>query len=210
MAEPPKGLEVLKASYGVQGTFTDVTEQTKKLVKDGTLSFTVSPQTLGILDPAPGVKKTYQVNVSLNGAAPTQFTKDDGEQIVINSPTVKTDEKKDTPGGQVLNVVFYTLASVAGAYFAWSFYNFGTKGLKFWIVGVIGALVIVSSTITFAVAGSSFSGAGLFAFVLGIGFVQFWAVYFISLFAPNYIDFSYSKQVVEPVVQAVTEAPAVQ
>ena len=200
MAETP-GLEVLKASYGVQGTFTDVTEETKKLIKDGTLSFTVSPQTLGILDPAPGVKKTYQVNVSINGAAPTQFTKDDGEQLVINAPTVAKDEKKDTPGDQVLNVVFYTLASVAGAYFAWSFYSFGTKGLKFWIVGVLGALVIVSSTITFAISGSSFSGGGLIAFTLGIAYLQFSAVFLISLFFPDYISFDELNKVAETVAE---------
>jgi len=204
MAETP-GLEVLKASYGVQGTFTDVTEETKKLIKAGTLSFTVSPQTLGILDPAPGVKKTYQVNVSLNGAAPTQFTKDDGEQLVINAPTVPKDEKKDTPGDQVVNVVFYTLASIAGTYFAWSFYSFGTKGLKFWIVGVLGALAIVSSTITFSIAGSSFSGGGLIAFIIGIAYLQFIAVFLISLFFPDYISFDELNKVAEVVPETVTE-----
>lgn len=206
MAETP-GLEVLKASYGVQGTFTDVTEETKKLIKDGTLSFTVSPQTLGILDPAPGVKKTYQVNVSLNGAAPTQFTKDDGEQLVINAPTVTSDEEKDSPGEQVVNVVFYTLASIAGTYFAWSFYSFGTKGLKFWIVGVLGALAIVSSTITFSIAGSSFSGGGLIAFIIGIAYLQFIAVFLISLFFPDYISFDELNKVAEVVPETVTTDP---
>jgi len=209
MAEPPKGLEIVKASYGVQGAFTDVTEQTKKLVKDGTLSFTVSPQTLGVLDPAPGVKKTYQVNVSINGAAPTNLTKDDGEQIVVNAPTVAKEDKKDTPGGQIMNVVFYTLASISGAYFAVSFYNFATNGLKFWILGVLGALSIVSATIAFSIAGSSFSGAGLLAFVTSIGLLQFWVVYLIELVSPNYINFDYAKKVVEPVVQTVTESPTI-
>ena len=82
-SEPPApGLKILKASYGTGTTNTDVTDEVSKMVtSDGSLSFTVGAQSLGILDPAPGVKKTLQISFSINGGKPTLLQHDDGDEV---------------------------------------------------------------------------------------------------------------------------------
>lgn len=84
-----EGLTILKASYGVQGNFTDVTKEVQGLVKDGNLDFIVSAQSLGILDPAPGILKDLQVQHVINGGHPNLDTVQDGKQIKLSAPTVK-------------------------------------------------------------------------------------------------------------------------
>jgi hypothetical protein len=205
MSEPPEGIKILLASYGDQ-RLVDVTEQVKKQLTNGIINFTVSPGGLGIPNPSSeGIKNRLQVNVSLNGGQPTLFTKYDGDQLVINSPTVQKQDKKDSAANQIANIFFYTLAALLGSYLAMSFYKFGKGALGSWIVGLVGAISIISSTVTFGIAESSVTGAALMAFTIGIAFLQFGIVFVISIFFPDYIDFSYSKQVIEPVVQAVTD-----
>jgi hypothetical protein len=203
MAEPPKGLEILQASYGTQGATQDVTKETQKLIKDGSLSFTVGAQSFGILDPAPGVKKTFQANVSLNGAPATLFTKDDGEQMVINAPTVKSEDAPKSPGSQVLGVFWYFLVALIGTFFVFCSYYFGAYGLKSSILGWIFAGVVAIVTITFGVSESTAGPLGLFVFILGVASFQASLVFIICLFNPDWIDFSWSKKVIEPAVEAV-------
>jgi hypothetical protein len=203
MAEPPKGLEILQASYGTQGATQDVTKETQKLIKDGSLSFTVGAQSFGILDPAPGVKKTFQANVSLNGAPATLFTKDDGEQMVINAPTVKSEDAPKSPGSQVLGVFWYFLVALIGTFFVCCSYYFGAYGLKSSILGWIFAGVVAIVTITFGVSESTAGPLGLFVFILGVASFQASLVFIICLFNPDWIDFSWSKKVIEPAVEAV-------
>ena len=190
--EPPKGLEVIKASYGVQGAFTDVTAEVTGLVKDGQLNFTVSPATFGILDPAPGVAKTFQANMSLNGAAPTLFTKNDAEQVVVNSPDVKPPKQDNSPMAQFQTTIWYGLMSLIGTYFIFSAYQFGTKGLGSSVVGIVFAIIVFLSTVKLALADSALGPAGLIGFVIGIAAVQIFWVFAISLFAPDFINFNWS------------------
>jgi hypothetical protein len=204
MAEPPKGLEILQASYGAQGATQDVTKETQKLIKDGSLSFTVSAQSFGILDPAPGVKKTFQANVSLNGAPATLFTKDDGEQMVVNAPTVKPEDAPKSPGSQVLGVFWYFLVSLIGTFFIFCSYYFGAYGLKSPVLGWIFAGVVTIATIAFGISESKFGPIGLLVFVIGVASFQASMVFIISLFSPDWIDFSWSKKVIEPAVEAVS------
>ena len=204
MTELPKGLEILQASYGAQGATQDVTKETQKLIKDGTLSFTVGAQSFGILDPAPGVKKTFQANISLNGAPPTLFTKDDGEQIVINAPTIKSEDAPKSGGSQVLGVFWYFLVSLIGTFFICCSYYFGAYGLKSSILGWIFAAIVTVATIAFVISESKFGPLGLLVFVVGVASFQASAVFIISLINPDWIDFSWSKKVIEPAVEATT------
>lgn len=103
------GLNILKASYGVSGNFTDVTKEVSSMVNDGTLNFQVSAQSLGILDPAPGVKKTLQVQASINKGTPTLFTKEDGEQLVINAPSPKKSTGPVTASMSFVGYLVYAL-----------------------------------------------------------------------------------------------------
>jgi hypothetical protein len=203
MAEPPKGLEILQASYGAQGATQDVTKETQKLIKNGSLSFTVGAQSFGILDPAPGVKKTFQANVSLNGAPATLFTKDDGEQMVVNAPTVKPEDAPKSPGSQVLGVFWYFLVSLIGTFFIFCSYYFGAYGLKSPVLGWIFAGVVTIATIAFGISESKFGPIGLLVFVIGVASFQASMVFIISLFSPDWIDFSWSKKVIKPAVEAV-------
>jgi hypothetical protein len=206
MAEPPKGLEILQASYGAQGATQDVTKETQKLIKNGSLSFTVDPQSFGILDPAPGVKKTFQANVSLNGAPATLFTKDHGEQMVINAPTVDPEDAPKSPGNQVLGVFWYFLVSLIGSFFVFSAYSFGAYGLKSSTLGWVFAGIVAAATLSFGIAESSAGPAGLFIFVIGVALFQATTVFVVCLFNPDWIDFSYAKKQVEEVVaETVTQ-----
>jgi len=206
-AKPPKGLEILEASYGAQGATEDVTKQTQKLVKNGELHFTVGAQSFGILDPAPGVKKTFQANVSINGGSPTLFIKDDGEQVVVNAPTVQPEEPRKSPGGQTLSVFWYILVSLIGTFFICCSYYFGTYGLGSPILGAMLAMFVTVTTLAFGVGSSSAGPAGLLFFVLAVASIQVSAVFIISVIAPDYIDFTWAKKVAEPVVEAVQAIP---
>jgi hypothetical protein len=89
------GLTITKAMYGLQNTFTDVTTQVQNLYQNNELNFVVSAQELGILDPAPGVKKTLQIQYSINGGKVNLMSKDDSEQVLLTVPKVSApDEKK--------------------------------------------------------------------------------------------------------------------
>jgi hypothetical protein len=83
------GLTILQAVYGTEQTFTDVTKEVQAMVQDGSISFQVSAQSLGILDPAPGVKKTFQVKYTINGGKPTTLAVQDGDPFALDAPAVK-------------------------------------------------------------------------------------------------------------------------
>ncbi len=51
------GLTIVKATYGVETQFVDVTTEVQGLVQNGEIDFVVSPQSLGIPDPNPGSDK---------------------------------------------------------------------------------------------------------------------------------------------------------
>lgn len=207
MADPP-GLEILEASYGNDQHREDVTASVKKLVKDGSLSSTVSPQALGIIDPAPGIKKLLQVNASINGGAPTLFTAEDSKQLVINAPTIKKDDGPKSPGAQFTAVVWYVLVTFIGTFFAFCSYSFGAYGLGSSFLGILFALVVAAITITLGVTQSNAGPFGLLTLVLAAGGLPLSIAFMICVVDPNYINFDWAKKAVEPVVEAV--APSIQ
>jgi hypothetical protein len=114
-----EGLKVLKASFGVSGNFTDVTKEVSAMIGDGGLDFVVSAQSLGILDPAPGVKKTFQAKITINDGKPTILTKEEGEQFTISAPADKSKHSGPftsslTVGGYIIHslVIFVALFAV--------------------------------------------------------------------------------------------------
>lgn len=106
MSQNDKGLSILKASYGTAGNFTDVTKEVQGLVNNGELDFVVSAQSLGILDPAPGVKKTLQVQHTINGGRKNLDSVDDGNQLKLSVPNVKTQ------ANQKYNIISYLFQSL--------------------------------------------------------------------------------------------------
>lgn len=207
MADPP-GLEILQARYGDSMHGVRVTEEIKKLVKNGALNFTVSAQTLGVLDPAPGIKKTCQVIVSINGGANTVFTAEDGEQIVINAPTIKKDDGPKSAGSQFTAVIWYILVTFIGTFFTACSYSFGAYGLGSSFLGILFALVVAAISITLGVTQSNAGPFGLLWLVLGAGGVPLSIAFMICLVDPTYINFDWAKKTIEPVVEAV--APSIE
>ncbi len=66
--------QVLKAEYGADQNWTDVTAQIQNLVRGNGVEFTVDGQTLG--DPLPGVQKTLRVRYSFRNRVRTENFKD--------------------------------------------------------------------------------------------------------------------------------------
>lgn len=91
--ENTRGLTIIKASYGLEGNFTDVTTDIQNLFKDGELNFNVSPQQIGILDPAPGVLKELQIQYKLNNGKKNLLTVQDNQQVLLSAPDVPKDKK---------------------------------------------------------------------------------------------------------------------
>jgi hypothetical protein len=60
------GLRIIRADYGVEGQFVDVTDTLRSRVGDGRLSVRVDNYTLGV-DPAPGVHKYLRVDYLFRG-----------------------------------------------------------------------------------------------------------------------------------------------
>lgn len=190
-AENPKGLEVVQASYGTGSTFTDVTTEVQTLVKNGDLNFTVSAQSLGILDPAPGVTKTFQAKVIINGGLPTILTKNDGEQFTISAPTVKNTKTPTNHAFKMLNVVFYFLVSLCGAYFGYSAYLLGTNGFGSSIVGYILGAFIGGSFIAFSAASIGTGITGLIFATPSIIVMIPAIIFFYSLYSPDGLNLNY-------------------
>lgn len=192
MAELKPGLKILKASYGTGTTWADVTSQVERSIQDDNLNFTVSSQTFGILDPAPGVKKTFQAQVSINGGKPTLLTKEDGEIFDI---TVKSKQDKKNHPGIFATSLFYFLISMMALFFAYSGYKFGALGLgKTWLGYLIG-VIILATFISFGAADLSTGVFGLLfstPFLAGLLPLLVFLITFISFHFfndANYINF---------------------
>ena len=190
------GLKIIKATYGTPEHLEDVTKVVEKLVSDkGELSFNINPNAFGILDPAPGIKKTFQANIAINDGNPTLMTKDDGEQFTVNVPNPSAPKPDDSAGGAINQILWYTLVSLIGTYFAVSYYIVGANLIGSSIIGVILALLMASSTITFALTSSSIGVAGLIPFFLGSFIIQVILVFTVSLYDPNWLNFDVLKTV---------------
>ena len=83
------GLSIIKATYGTSSTSTDVTNTVAALISDGSLKFTVSPNTLNTTDPAPGQLKTLTVTYTINGGSSNQIAVNDNAVMTIDAPPVR-------------------------------------------------------------------------------------------------------------------------
>ena len=190
---PIEGLTVKQAMYGVgPSSWTDVTSQTQSLIQDGNLNFTVSAQAFGIIDPAPGVKKTFQGLISINGGKPSLLTKDDTEVFDLSAPTL---EKKEQPNhlSVVGTSIFYFLASVLGVYFAYSAFLLGEKGVNSYLFGIILGTIILGAYVSFGAADVGLGIFGLLISTPSLIFSLLFVVFVVLCYDLNFIDFSYLK-----------------
>jgi hypothetical protein len=80
------GLSITKALYGTGSNTVDVTSTVTSKIKDGLLSFTVSPTSLNVDDPSPGQPKQLDVTYTINGGASNTKTVKDNDVLLIDAP----------------------------------------------------------------------------------------------------------------------------
>ena len=125
------GLHIMKATYGVTGNSQDVKSEVDSMASanNGSLNFTVSPQSFGILDPAPGVAKTFQLQIIVNGGEPSLTTYNDGDIVQVSAPPVPTDTKKAGTAVSALSALWsafmWFIFSLFGFFFFQSSYMVG-------------------------------------------------------------------------------------
>jgi hypothetical protein len=184
-----KPLEVYNAQYGTEGHWVNITKEVTALIKnDSSLDFTVDPNTFKVPDPAPGIKKTCQVYVYFNGEKKEHlFQKNDGEQLVITAPPLK-EEKKDDLGSSTMNIVWYTLVTFIGVFFVLCSYNFGTNGIGMQFIGILLALAVAGTSMSFAIIESGYGPVGLFFFVLFVAGLQTFLAFSIEVISPGWLN----------------------
>lgn len=116
--------EILDARYGEDGSekdLVDVTDLVKKKISSDRMgiSFGVSPNNIGIADPAPGQKKVLVARYSVNGQERSERIRD-GDTFAVSVPQTP----KQTPA-QAISTFYAAL---------WS--NFA--GALFWFLQVMG------------------------------------------------------------------------
>ena len=185
------GIEIIKASYGVTPNFTDVTDETKGLLKDGELNFTVSAQELGILDPAPGVTKTYQVQFKTNGGRPQTLVFDDGKVVLLSAPPVDEPPAPFNASYELYGMMWFFGLSVCTSFFGYSAFQLGKYGFGNEIVGYLLAILAGGSFVSF---GASEVGTGILTFIftspLLLSIIPL-TVFAYSLYDPAGINFTY-------------------
>jgi hypothetical protein len=89
------GLTIVKATYGVDTQFVDVTTEVRGLVQTGELDFVVSAQSLGIPDPNPGSdKQILQIQYRINGGHKNLDKFNAGQQVKLSAPNSKSSKKQ--------------------------------------------------------------------------------------------------------------------
>lgn len=197
--ERKAGLEVISAQYGVTPNFQDVTAEVQALVKDGDLNFVVSPQTLGIIDPAPGILKTFQAKVQINGGQATVLQPvNDNEVFAISAEPLPDKESKNHFFAFAQTLWTAAMIMLAG-YIGFSGYRLGSEGLG---SSIFGYLLLF-------IAGGAFIGVASASMATGIPTLIFTSpvlfasiplfIFFYSLIWPLGIDFNYSIKKLETI-----------
>jgi hypothetical protein len=100
------GISIVRAVYGTTTTNTDVTKAVASLVTDGSLKFTVTPNTLNTTDPAPGQLKTLTITYTINGGSNNTSTTTDNNLVSIDAPPATV-----ASGLQIIKAEYGTLGN---------------------------------------------------------------------------------------------------
>lgn len=98
------GLQIVKAEYGYDKNYQDVTEAVRSYLKDGSINVTVNPRNMGIPDPNPNKAKQLKVDVKINGN-PSSLTIKDGQTFKLNAPPVNATSSGSTPTQDVMSLI---------------------------------------------------------------------------------------------------------
>lgn len=81
------GIKITKAQYGIGTKTVDVKAAVSSHIKDGELNLVVSPDSLGVDDPAPGQTKELTVTYTVNNGSQNVKSAYDNEAIIISAPS---------------------------------------------------------------------------------------------------------------------------
>jgi hypothetical protein len=81
------GIKITKATYGVGSNTVDVKAAVSSNIKEGELNLVVSPDSLGVEDPAPGQTKQITVSYTINNGDVNTKSAYDNEAIIVNAPS---------------------------------------------------------------------------------------------------------------------------
>jgi hypothetical protein len=82
------GIKITKAEYGSGSTLVDVRAAVSSNIRNGELNLIVSPDSLGVQDPAPGQTKQLTVSYTINNGETNVKSAYDNEAIIIAAPSV--------------------------------------------------------------------------------------------------------------------------
>jgi hypothetical protein len=83
------GIKITKATYGVGSNTVDVKAAVSSNIKEGELNLVVSPDSLGVEDPAPGQTKQITVSYTINNGDVNTKSAYDEEAIIISAPPAR-------------------------------------------------------------------------------------------------------------------------
>lgn len=83
------GIKITKATYGVGSNTVDVKAAVSSNIKEGELNLVVSPDSLGVEDPAPGQTKQLTVSYTINNGDTNTKSAYDNEAIIVNAPSAR-------------------------------------------------------------------------------------------------------------------------
>lgn len=81
------GIKITKALYGTGTNTVDVKAGVSSHIKEGELNLVVSPDSLGVEDPAPGQTKQLTVSYTINNGDVNTKSAYDNEAIIVNAPS---------------------------------------------------------------------------------------------------------------------------
>jgi hypothetical protein len=111
------GLTIVKAEYGYDGNFTDVTSAVQTMVRNGGINLRVGHRAVGLPDPNPNKKKKLTVEYTLNGATNSDEF-DDGSIFKLSAPaTTQTDTTPPSDYvGQLIGILFSSVFRFASMF----------------------------------------------------------------------------------------------
>jgi len=92
------GLQITKAQYGYDRSYTDVTSAVRTYLNDGSINITVSAGSMGIPDPNPQKVKYLMVDYTINDE-PGSKKIQDGQKFQLNAPAVVTNTTNTASDG---------------------------------------------------------------------------------------------------------------
>ena len=83
------GIKITKATYGVGSKTVDVKAAVSSNIKEGELNLIVSPDSLGVEDPAPGQTKQLTVSYTINNGDINTKSAYDNEAVIVSAPSAR-------------------------------------------------------------------------------------------------------------------------